>query len=320
MNLLGIWWKVVACLAFAGVNSIVRYVTGGSGASTNPLSPTVVTLYEYLFACSLMIPFSLYKFKGKLKSLGTKQPLKHGIRVIAAILGVICFYGALKEMPISQAVALQFTGPIFSVIGARFYLKERVGSYRALGILFGVLGAFLVTRPDISLTQGSSEYLGWTILLPVVSAILFVVSKLASRDLARSGERPEVLALYLLFFMIPSSLLFSMGQWVIPTLEQLFYLGALGLCGVVAHYATAKSFRYAEVIFLMPIGFSRLVFSAILAYILFDEFPKSEYAWPGMFLILLSVWAISYGEGRLKEQQKKQESEINGVRSKPQAA
>lgn len=295
-NFVGSLWKLLACLAFAVVNLIVRHISGGSGKSLIALPVTVVTFYEYLFASGVMIPFALYRARHNLADLKTKHPLKQFIRLSAAVLGVVSFYAALEAMPIGHAVALQFTGPIFSVIGAKLYLGERIGPYRALGVLIGISGAFFVTRPDLAFSKDAAEFLGWSVLLPLTSAILFAITKLIGRDLARRGESPELMALYLLVFMIPGSLVLALGQWRVPTSEEMSFLLVLGGVGLIAHYATAQAFKHAEVIYLMPIGFSRLVFSAILAYIFFEEYPKSSYALPGMVLILFSVLALAYGE------------------------
>lgn len=303
-KLMGTAWKLVACLAFALVNVMVRYLTGGSGADHH-LSPTVVTLFEYIFAASIMLPVLLYRAHGDMGAFKTRYVKKHLIRLVAAASGVIMFYAALQAMPISQAVALQFTGPLFSVIGARVYLKEQIGYLRGLGILLGILGAFVITRPDISLQQGHLDYVGFAVLLPIFSAILFVVAKLMGRELAHAGEKTELLTAYLLLFMIPSSLLLALGDLVLPSAVELAMLCALGLFGLLAHYATARAFRYAEVLFLMPIGFARLLFSAVLALILFGEYPKSPLALPGMVMIFISVCVITYGESRGRTRDKR---------------
>ena len=299
-NVLGILWKLAACLGFAFVNSLVRYITGGAGGITSPLPPTVVTFYQNVFGCMVMLPFAL---KGVgIRGLSTKRPIAHTIRILSGVIGIICLYTAFSKMPMTQAVALQFTGPIFTIIGAKLYLKENIGGYRMLGIVLGIVGATIITRPDKALFGGGMDYKGMVIFLPLISAALFAVAKLAGREMASKGERPEVLALYLLFFMIPVSAMTAVYDWVVPNTEQMLILVVLGVCGCFAHYATAKAYVTAEVIFLTPFGFARLIFTAILGYIIFKEFPDNPLLWYGMIFVVMSVFTMSFGEVKIKRQ------------------
>ncbi|HBN21696.1 MAG TPA: hypothetical protein DD412_00460, partial [Holosporales bacterium] len=123
-NTQGVIWKLLACAGFAGVNAFVRYLTGGAGGIENPLTPGVVALFQNIFGCLIMLPFVL---KDGIRSFSTKYPFTHLIRVIAAVFGIVSLYTAFSKMPMAQAVALQFTGPIFSIIGAKLYLSEKIG-------------------------------------------------------------------------------------------------------------------------------------------------------------------------------------------------
>ncbi len=303
-NARGVFWKILACVGFAGVNAFVRYLTGGAGGTDNPLSQGVVVLFQNIFGCLIMLPFVL---KDGLKSLTTTRPVVHGIRIVTAVFGIISLYTAFSKMPMTQVVALQFTGPIFTVIGAKLYLGERVGSIRLLGIFLGIVGAFILTRPDQALLGGSFDYKSLVVFLPLLSAALFVVAKLCARDLGKAGEKPQLLALYLLFFMIPVSGFYALYDWRTPTTEQVFMLIALGGCGCLAHYATAKAYSLAEVLFLTPFGFTRLLLTALLGYILFAEFPQNDFIWYAIAFVILSVVTITLGEVHLKKKQKHQQ-------------
>jgi EamA-like transporter family. len=303
LNASGILWKLLACAAFAGVNTCVRYLTGGNGGITNPLPSDVIVFFEYLIGFMVMVPFTFKK--GGLANLTTKRPIAHTIRIAAAVLGVISMYAALASMPMTHAVALQFTGPVFTVIGAKLYLKEGIGSYRALGVMAGIIGAFVLTRPDIALFSKGDDYLGIALVFPLLSAILFAIAKLSGRDLAASGERPELLTFYLIFFMIPASAIPAAFHWVTPTLPQLGWLFILAVFGTLAHYTTARAYALAEVIFLTPFGFARLIFTALLGFYMFGELPRHPHTGWGIACIILSVLAMSYGEIALRKRRLK---------------
>ena len=296
-NAQGVFWKLLACAGFAGVNCFVRYLTGGAGGIETPLPPGVVVLYQNIFGFFIMLPFVV---KGGLKNLKTTRPLIHSVRIIAGVFGIISLYTAFSKMPMAQVVALQFTGPIFTLIGAKLYLGERVGAIRLLGVLLGAIGAFILTRPDKAFLGNTFDYQDLTAFLPLLSAALFVVAKLCNRSLGKSGEKSQLLTLYLLFFMIPVSGFYALYDWCTPDTNQLFMLVALGGFGCLAHYATAKAYSLAEVLFLTPFGFMRLLLTAMMGFILFSEFPQNEFIWYAIAFIVLSVIVITLGEVHLK--------------------
>lgn len=301
-NAHGVFWKILACAGFAGVNAFVRHLTGGNSEIDNALSPGVVVLFQNIFGCLIMLPFVL---KGGLKNLTTTRPTLHTVRIISAVFGIIALYAAFSKMPMAQVVALQFTGPIFTVIGAKIYLKERIGGIRFIGILLGIGAAYILTRPDKALALESVGHGSLILFLPLISAVLFVVAKLCSRELGSHGEKPQLLTLYLLFFMIPVSGFYALYDWKMPSQDQLLMLIALGGCGCLSHYATAKAYALAEVVFLTPFGFARLFFTAALGYILFSEFPKNDFFWHGIAFVMLSVIIMTLGENHIKRKEKR---------------
>lgn len=290
-NIRGLFWKLVACFAFACVNSLVRYLTGGAGISQQPLPTEVIVCFQNIFGLVLLMPLMLKDGIGTFK---TSWPLVHTVRIIIAVAGIICLYSAFASMPMAQAVALQFTGPVFAVIGAKLYLKEKMGFYRLSGVILGLLGAFIITRPDKAFMHDTG--LSWIMMLPLLSALAFAVVKILSRELALKGESAQLLTTYLILFMVPASLVPALAVWVTPGPEALLLLVALGGVGSLAHFATAKAFTYADVTFLTPFGFARIIFTAFLGYILYAELPTNSNLWVGFSIIMASTILISLGE------------------------
>lgn len=292
-NLWGLFWKFVSCLAFACVNCIVRYLTGGAGAFSKPLPTEIIVLFQNIFGFLILLPLMLKN--GGFITLKSRFVFLHSLRIITAVAGVISLYYAFSYMPMAQAVALQFTGPIFAVLGAKLYLKERMGLYRIMGVFLGLAGAFIITRPDRALLLPSSYY-SWLFILPLLSALSFAVVKILNRELSLRGESAQLLTTYLLFFMIPASALPACAKWVTPDLISLILLLTLGILGSLAHYSMAKALSYADVTFLTPFGFARIIFTALLGYLLYAELPSNNNVWVGFSIIMISTIFITLGE------------------------
>ena len=59
-------------------------------------------------------------------------------------------FGASSMIPISDAIAINFTNPIFAMLLAVFILKERVGKLGWIAVLITFSGAILLIRPDFN--------------------------------------------------------------------------------------------------------------------------------------------------------------------------
>jgi len=228
-NILGLFWKLVSCFAFAGVNAVVRYLSGGAGAINQPLPSEVIVCFQNIF----------------------------GFLILA--------------------------------------LKEKMGFYRVIGVILGLFGAFIISRPDRAFFQADNNF-SWLMMVPLLSALAFACVKILNRKLSLKGESAQLLTTYLLFFMVPASALPALAQWVSPDLVSLKFLMLLGLLGTLAHYSMAKALSYADVTFLTPFGFARIMFTAFLGYILYAELPTNSNLWIGFSIIMLSTICISLGE------------------------
>ncbi|MBL0941841.1 MAG: DMT family transporter, partial [Alphaproteobacteria bacterium] len=211
------FWKVFSCVCFAGINGVVRYLTGGSPLPLeNPLPVSVITFFQNVVGTVCMLP---WLFKYGLGSLRTKHPRLHITRVSTAVLGVLLWYLALAHMPITQAVGLMFTGPVFSAIAARIFLKETVDKRRAIAILLSFVGAFIILRPDQPLLDMKEDFKLWVAWLPLSAAIAIAISKINTRQLGKLGEPAHMMTTYLLLFMAPISLIPALLNWQTPSLH-----------------------------------------------------------------------------------------------------
>jgi len=287
----GAFWKILSCACFAGINGIVRYLTGGSPIPLDdPLPVGVITFFQNVFGTLCMLPWLL---RYGLGSLYTKHPGLHIIRISSAVLGVLLWYWALAHMPIAQAVGLMFTGPVFSAIAARIFLKETVDKRRGIAMLLSFVGAFIILRPDRPLLNMNGDFEFWVALLPLSAAIAIAITKINTRQLGKLGESAHMMTIYLLLFMAPISLIPALMNWKTPSLNHWPWLLLMGLLAAGAHFSTSIAYVKGEVTFLTPFGFSKLIFSSAIGYLAFAEFPGSWNVWIGALVIFSSVILLS---------------------------
>ena len=287
-----IYWKFLSCACFAGINSVVRYLTKICPAGVLD-SESVIIFFQNLFGTLFLLSFWIFNQNTFTFSFRTvRYPLYHSIRILTAILGILLWYKALKYIPLTEALALNFTGPILTVLGAWLFLKEKMTLQRFLSVSLSITGAFIISRPDLAFNANST--FGWAVFLPIGSALVLAGCKLMVRKLGSLGEKPPTLTAYLLIFMTPFSLLFALTEWQTPSLHHWPWLILLGLLASLAHLSFAKAYALAEVTFLTPFGFLRCFLSALMGYLFFSEFPDKPAVWLGIFMIFASIFVLHY--------------------------
>src|SRR5262245_64543494 len=82
-----------------------------------------------------------------MEPLRTKRPGMHLVRGAVGAVGNACFFWTLTHMLLADAMALQFSRPLFMIPLAVFFLGEVVGWNRIGVALIGFLGILVYARP-----------------------------------------------------------------------------------------------------------------------------------------------------------------------------
>lgn len=282
--LASVFWKVASCGCFAGINVLVRYLTGGSPVPID----TPLPIYTIMFFQNVIGVILLSLYIKKDTFVGTTRPGLHAVRIITAALGIGVWYLSLRYIPVTQVVAISFIAPIITTMLAVIFLGESLDWKRALAIFLSILGGFLITRPDRTIL-GDIDY-NWYMLLPLVAAFIFSLDKMLTRKLLLLQESPLSLALYLLTFIGPLCLLPCIYYgWVTPTSSHVPWLLLLGVLGAMAHYTFNRAYALADITFLLPFGAAKLLLCSMLSYTVFLEIPQQFDIWLGITILTLST-------------------------------
>ena len=78
--------------------------------------------------------------------------------VRAAILpfSSLCFFSALRYLPLAEATAINYATPVLVIILAVLFLGERMTRPRIALVLAGIAGMFLIVRPGSVVFQGAA--------------------------------------------------------------------------------------------------------------------------------------------------------------------
>ena len=132
----------------------------------------------------LPIAFLVWRAGGT-RVLRVRNPKGQLLRGITVILGSFLFVTALKLMPLADAIAITFAGPLFLTAMATPLLAETVGWRRWLAVVVGFCGVVLMLRPT-----GAFQ---WVALLPLAVALLGAFRDIITRAMVGSESTLSIL-------------------------------------------------------------------------------------------------------------------------------
>ena len=280
LPLKGAFWICLSMASFSLINVTVKSLTGS-------FSSAQIAFFQNLFALLFLAPTVLTTLfvKYDISLLKTKRPILHICRVLASAAGVMIWYEGIASLPkIAQAVALVQIGPIFSILGAKFFLKEKLGTARLLMTIIAFCGAMVILHP-------TTIEVGLYSFLPLIAAACFSASSLMARSLS-STESPKKMVLYLLLFMTPATFLPALSTWEPVSYLDLTQLCLLGGLAAMAHYSLTKAYQIADASFLCPFGFAKFPITAFIAFLAFGQSPDIYTVTGGIIIIFASLFVI----------------------------
>jgi drug/metabolite transporter (DMT)-like permease len=284
--LYGAAWMLTAGVAFATINSLTQVLSIRMG-----LNSTSIAFYQYLFALVLFLPWLIRQ--GLLKSLKTRHPFQHVIRVALAVIGIQLWIWALAyPVPIWQGIALLMTSPLMATLGAGILLKENIGLVRTMATLAGFSGAMLILEPW-------SETFSWATLLPLGAAFFWACYSLMVKKLS-DVDSSNTIVIYLFLLMTPFNAILAINQFQIPNeLSVWGLLTVLGLLTTLAQWAIARAYAVADAAYVQPWDHFKLPVNVFAGYLIFGWVPPGH-LWIGATIIIAAVCFITHWESRVQ--------------------
>lgn len=214
-----------------------------------------------------------------MKLLRTQRPGLQILRGLLLVVSTSMFYLSLQYMPLAETAAISFVAPLFVTLLSGPLLKERIRARQWIAVLLGFVGVLVIVRPGGALFDAVS-------LLPVLTAACFSFYQVLTRKLA-GREHPLTTLFYtgLIGGIVSSAAL--PFYWIMPTPLQGLLMIAIGILGASGHLYLIRAAEHASPAVLAPFAYTQLIWSTLLAFIAFREFPD-RVSVLGMAIIVLA--------------------------------
>lgn len=276
----GMLWMAAGGFLFSILNTIVR-------AIAMQMDPFEVQFLRYLLGLLVMLP---WVFKAGPRNYWPTDVKGQFWRGGVHTIGMVLWFIALPKIPLADMTAISFTGPIFIMIGASWFLGEPMRRDRWIAALIGFAGVVVVVAPKMSGSGGGYH------LVMLASAPLFAASFLITKALTRYEKATVIVfwqALTVSLFSLPLALL----NWQEPNLLQWIGFLIAGILGSVGHYCWTRAFHVADISSTQSLRFLDLVWTSALGWLIFSDIP-SQSTWIGAVVILAATIWIARREGQ----------------------
>ena len=283
----GIKYMLLASLLFAFM-----------GAAAKELSDSMNSVEIVFFRNVFGVFFFLISiYNSPLKQLGGKFWLLI-FRGVAGFIALLFFFYNISQISLGEAMTFSKTSTIFTAVLAYIFLKEKLGFKGWIGVFIGFIGIIFITEFDGSSLE-KTDYLG---ILSGFGAALAYTSVRELRNFYDSraivlsfmsvGTIAPLILMIIGNFYTNIHLDFMLGTFVMPNIDDWFYILLLGVFSTYAQIYMTKAYSFAKAGIIGTISYSNIVFSIILGLILGDNFPSVLIVF-GILLIVLSGFLVS---------------------------
>ena len=221
-------------------------------------------------------------------------------RAVFSITSTLSFVGAVKVMPIADALAIAFVEPFIILLFGWAVMQEEVGPRRLIASAVGFAGALLVIQPSFA-------QFGLTATLPLITAASFALYMLVTRHLSR-WVHPVPMQFQTALIAVPLTLAaLAVGEalgWPALTLRapegiDWLWCAGVGVAATISHIAMTYGLRFAPSSTLAPLHYLEIVTATAFGWLVFGDFPGGT-VWAGIAVIVASGLYVIWREQKAR--------------------
>ena len=235
--------------------------------------------------------FFLIKGKKLSELKNTDRMILQLLRPAFLVCSISSLFFGLKYLPLAEATAIGFAAPLFITVLSVPILKEKVGIHRWCAVVIGLVGVLIIIRPGGDFWQLVS-------IMPLLGAFFFALFQILTRLLSVTEKTHTTLFYTGLGGLVWSSIIVPF-VWVAPSQIDFLIFLATGFLGALAHLCMINAFNFAEASLLAPFNYTKLLWVAILGYLVFDDIPSLE-MWIGAGIIVSAGLYVLYREKKYR--------------------
>ncbi|MCB2129804.1 MAG: DMT family transporter [Rhodobacteraceae bacterium] len=213
------------------------------------------------------------------------------LRSLSEVLATVTFLTALRHMPFANLSAIMQALPLAVTLAAALFLGEAVGWRRLAAIATGFVGVLLIVQP------GADGFTVWS-LLGLASVACVVLRDLSTRRLSSDVTSVTVSLSAAASVTIMAACAAPFEGWAPVAPRHLVLIAAASGFLIAGYLTIVMAMRVGEISLVAPFRYTALLFSILLGWMVFGEFPGSLILIGGAIVVGSGIYTF-YRERRL---------------------
>jgi len=221
-----------------------------------------------------------YLLRHKISLVGNKQLLLI-LRTIFGIISMVTFFVTIQRIPFGASVSIKYLAPLFAIILALLFLKEKILSIQWLFFTGALIGIIMLKGFDLRIDNLSFVL---AIIGALATACVYVIIRIIG-----PSEHPLVVVNY---FMTATTLLSGVLLiffWETPEAIEFLLLLLIGMTGYLGQKYMTASFQMEEMNVVAPIKYMEPVLAVVIGLVIYNE-TYELIAFLGLLLLMLCVF------------------------------
>jgi drug/metabolite transporter (DMT)-like permease len=241
---------------FAGVGGLIKYLS-------ETLNQSQLIFFRNLFAMLVLLPWVAKK---KFTALNTTRADLHLFRALTGLTGMYCFFFMLANLPLTSAILALKTAPFFIPVIAHYWLKEPISIKSVAAIGIGFIGVLFI----LDLSNQNTDFKWAFAAAGLCCALLVATTKCTLSKL--SDTEPAV---RIVFYFTGLSTLVSFPimllYWQPIPNNTWGLITIMSALAVVGQLLMTKAYQYASPVKIGLLGYSSVVFAAVLGAFIWQQ-------------------------------------------------
>ncbi|MCH7937013.1 MAG: DMT family transporter [Proteobacteria bacterium] len=175
------------------------------------------------------------------------------------------FITGISFLPLADALAITFAGPLFVTALAPKMLGEYVGWRRWSAVLVGFAGVVVMLRPG-------GEAMQWAALFPLGASLAGALRDLTTRKMAGQETSVSIMCFSTAVIVLAGLCTWPFG-WAPLVLEDLALMALSGMLVGGAHFLLIERFQWAEAALLAPFKYTNMIWAVLFGFVIWGDVP-----------------------------------------------
>jgi drug/metabolite transporter (DMT)-like permease len=253
------FWMIVACFCFAIMGVFVKLGSAQFSASE---------LVFYRCMAGFVAISMVVLPQGKSFKVSGPMFKLHLSRSVSGFVSLLLYFYAIAHLPLSTAVTLSYTSPLFLTLLMVLFLKHKPQRRQVITILLGFVGVLILLKP----TFESSLWMAG--LIGLCAGFLASIAYINVNKLGQAGE-PEwrTVFYFSLFSSLGAGILMLLQSQPLAPLNQsnLWIVFGLGVSATIAQLSMTRAYSRGKTLAVASLAYLTVLFATLFAVFLWDE-------------------------------------------------